>query len=120
MFEGAEVISSYTAQQAVEDGILIEVPEDIKREHAVLTDVFMTSNLYHAHAEFKPIAGILDAEGAARMTHLRMSQLVRAARVAFLAGDPQDFMRTNIFDHGVNYWAVIDGAGLTLMLPEDY
>jgi hypothetical protein len=47
------------------------------------------------------------------------------ARLAFSCGDPQDMMRTNIRvilrGHGtVTVWGVIDGAGLTLMLPEDY
>jgi hypothetical protein len=55
----------------------------------------------------------------------RMADLVNMARLAFSRGDNKDRMRTNIRvilkGHGtVTVWGVIDGAGLTLMLPEDY
>jgi hypothetical protein len=50
-------------------------------------------------------------------------------RGAFLAGDPNDRMRTGIKvifrnapgrDDLVTLWAVIDGAGVTIMVPSDY
>ena len=54
-----------------------------------------------------------------------MADVVNMARYAFSGGDREDTMRTNIRvtlkGHGtVTVWGVIDGAGLTLMLPGDY
>jgi hypothetical protein len=121
MFEEADIISVYTADQAVEDGILVEVPEEIRRAYNIVARVFVTTNLYRSHVEVRPLSSLIDERSATTLTRLRMAQLVRAAALVFRAGDPEDLMRTNItYRDGTVVWGVIDGAGVTLMLPEDY
>lgn len=110
-FEWGEPISVYTKAQAVEDGQQVAVPQDILDMLDVRAQVYLTSNLYFGHI----VAGDDDAA-----THHNLWTLVRAASVAFRAGDTSDMMRTNIVIDGVTVWGVIDGDGVTLMLPEDY
>jgi len=120
LFDGAEVISTYTAAQAVDDGLLVEVPRSWSRKesNAVYSNdlcfsasVYITSNLYTR----------IETEGDDEATEVAVRLQLRYAFEAFKAGDALDLMRTSIESpSGLRVWGVIDGAGLTLMLPEDY
>jgi hypothetical protein len=108
-----EPIYVYTAEQAVADGALVRVPAELSR-----------APIYLSRALFEKVEVPAGMEGTQDLMG-RMADVVHMARLAFSCGDPQDMMRTNIQvilqDHGlVTAWGVIDGAGLTLMLPEDY
>ena len=108
-----EVIYTYTAEQAVQDGALVRVPAELSR-----------APIYLTRALFEKVRVPAGMEGTQDLTG-RMADLVYMARLAFSYGDKGDRMRTNIRvilkGHGtVKVWGVIDGAGLTLMLPEDY
>ena len=108
-----EPIYVYTAEQAVEDGALVRVPAELSR-----------APIYLSRALFEKVEVPTGMEGTQDLMG-RMADVVQMARLAFSGGDPQDMMRTNIRvilrGHGtVTVWGVIDGAGLTLMLPEDY
>ena len=48
MFDNADLISVYTRQQAIEDGIFVDVSE-VARTHGFLIPVALTTNLYHSH-----------------------------------------------------------------------
>jgi len=108
-----ETIFSYTTEQAVEDGLLVRVPAELSRQPIYLT-----------RALFELVEVPAGMEGSQDLTG-RLADVVSAARLAFSGGDREDRMRTNIRvilrGHGtVEVWGVIDGVGLTLMLPEDY
>ena len=48
MFEDSDIISCYTRDQAIEDGIFVDVSE-VAKKHGFLIPVALTSNLYHSH-----------------------------------------------------------------------
>ena len=45
----AEVIYSYTRSDAIRDGVLLEVPDDIVREAGIVYPVAVTDNLRGTH-----------------------------------------------------------------------
>lgn len=110
-FEDADIISRYSKAQAVEDGEQVAVPQDILTALNVSLPVYVTISLFHGYVS----AGD-DEDG----TNVNLYRLVRAASVAFRAGDTSDMMRTNIAFDEVTVWGVIDGDGVTLMLPTDW
>jgi hypothetical protein len=108
-----EPIYAYTAEQAVQDGSLVRVPAELSR-----------APIYLSRALFEMVKVPAGMEGTQDLMG-RMADLVNMARLAFSRGDQGDRMRTNIRvilkGHGtVAVLGVVDGAGLTLMLPEDY
>ena len=108
-----EPIYVYTAEQAVEDGALVRVPAELSR-----APIYLSRALFELVKVPPRMEGTQDLMG-------RMADVVHMARLAFSGGDRGDRMRTNIrvilLGHGtVKVWGVIDGSGLTLMLPEDY
>jgi hypothetical protein len=117
-----EVIYGYSAEQGIEDGFLDKVPEQLAREAGFKCPVMLASG---AQAEVAVPAGM---EGEQDYTG-RLWDVLCLVRGAFLAGDPNDRMRTGIKvifrnapgrDDLVTLWAVIDGAGVTIMVPSDY
>lgn len=109
-FDWGEPIYVYSKADAVADGSQVEVPADIRTALNVKAPVYVTIALWHPHVQTD------DPD----VTSANAYRLVRAASDAFRAGDTSDMMRTNIVFDGVTVWGVIDGDGVTLMLPEDY
>jgi hypothetical protein len=108
-----EPIYTYTAEQAVEDGLLVRVPAELSRP-----PIYLSRALFELVKVPAGMEGIQDLMG-------RMADVVNMARLAFSGGDRENTMRKNIRvilrGHGtVKVWGVIDGAGLTLILPSDY
>ena len=108
-----ETIFSYAAEEAVEDGLLVRVPAELSRH-----PIYLTRALFELVEVPAGMEGNQDLMG-------RLADVVHVARLAFSGGDREDRMRTNIRvvleGHGsVEVWGVIDGAGLMLMLPDDY
>ena len=105
-----EPISVYTADQAVEDGFLFRVPADLAPRPTYLTASVVSLCT-------PPKGSCDDFVG-------RVSDVLTMTRYAFSRGDQTDRMRTGIVVRigraNVTLWAVIDGAGLTIMQPEDY
>lgn len=117
-----EVIYSYTAEHAVEDGTLYPVPADLASGAGFKVPVYLATGAY---CEVKVPDGM---DGEQDYTG-RLWDVLCLVRGAFLAGDPNDRMRTGIKvifrnapgrDDLVTLWAVIDGAGVTIMTPDDY
>jgi hypothetical protein len=108
-----EPIYAYTAEQAEQDGALVRVPAELSQQ-----PIYLTRALFELVEVPAGMEETQDLMG-------RMADVAHMARLAFSGGDQSDRMRTNIRvilrGHGtVTVWGVIDGAGLTLMLPEDY
>ncbi len=107
-----EPISTYTADQAVEDGMLVRLPDELAGPHPI----YLTAAVLDLCCPPKGIAW--ESYGG------RVRDVLTMTRLAFRGGDHEDRMRTNIRvkigRRTVTLWAVIDGAGLTVMTPEDY
>lgn len=111
-----EVISTYTVEQAVEDGSLVRVPQP--ELHGFTEPVLLTGALWATLAT--PNEGEAEAD-----TTLRVVSLLRAAKDA-LAHDA--LVNNGLFakfshriggeDHDL--FAAVDGAGVTVMFPSDY
>ena len=105
-----EPIYTYTAEQAVEDGQLFRVPADLAPRATYLT---------------ASVVGLCTPpKGSCEDFTGRVADVLTMTRLAFSRGDQDDRMRTGIVvkigARNVTLWAVIDGAGLTIMQPEDY
>lgn len=104
------IISSYTREQAVDDGVLYRVPENVRLLHRIKDDTCLSAGLFN-----------LLRDDDERMTRVRVSALL----VTFILAcrhldDTFSEFPFLIMGNTVKVWAVLDGDGLTLMLPEDY
>ncbi|MFA5127789.1 MAG: hypothetical protein WC457_02165 [Patescibacteria group bacterium] len=110
-----EIVHTYTREQAIEDGVLVEtgtaIVPSVKGIAAV--SVCITVNCYAtAH---------LDDDGRrARVVELALAAL-------FNKPDREDtpYMRLRVLKENLpagcpTIWAILDGDGITVMLPEDY
>ncbi len=100
-----EIIHSYTATEAVADGILIELGSLGE------IPVYATANCF---------------ERAGLDNPLHQKGVVLEAVAALKKPDPEDsdYMKLRVLHKGIaaDYdclWAILDGQGVTLMFPED-
>jgi len=103
LFDDAEVISTYTAEQAVEDGILVEVGR------AGNCPVYITRNCM-VTLELEE-----DDEKRREVVELCLHALQQPDR----EDDDYRCLRALTVDD-VKVWAILDGQGVTIMRPEDY
>lgn len=98
-FEDMEIISVYTQEQAIEDGILIPVGFCGKQK------VIFTSNLF--------ADGYEDAD--------KRVALVRKGLEMLRGDDPEDtkYMRLRVIEKD-RIWVIWNAEGFTFMKPEDY
>ena len=94
------VISKYTAKDAVEDGIFVEVGYVGKEP------VYFTTNLFES--------GGYDA-------YDKRISLVKKGLTLLGTQDPEDsdYMRLRVIEKD-EIWVVYNGEGITFMKPEDY
>lgn len=83
-FENFTVISTYTRQQAIEDGVLIDI-SSAAAEHGFKLHTVVTDNLYHQY--LLPPAGL---EGEGQSLTGRLHDLLTMAMVAARKGQDQD------------------------------
>jgi len=95
------VISTYTQEQAIEDGILVPVGQLTSGQRVVFT-----RNLFES-------GGYEDTE--------RRVQLVEEGLSLLRKPDPEDtdYMKLRVIEKD-RIWIIVDGNGLTFMRPEDY
>lgn len=94
------VISKYTAKDAVEDGIFVEVGSVGKNP------VYFTSNLF---------------ESGGYKDNSKRIDLVKRGLEMLNEYDPEDsdYMRLRVIEKD-EIWVVYNGEGVTFMKPEDY
>ena len=99
------IISEYTMDQVIGDGILIEVGE-VQREDGAKIKVVFTRNLFE--------------EGGYEDKTKRVA-LVTKGMELLKNSDPEDtdYMRLRVIVKG-KIWVIHDGNGITFMKPEDY
>ena len=101
-----EVISTYTTEEALEDGVLVKLGKfgDIP--------VYATANCFARAGLDNP---------------LQRTGVVLEAIAALKKPDPEDdgFRKLRVLHKGIaaDYdclWVILDGQGITIMFPEDY
>ncbi len=99
------IISEYTMDQAIEDGILIEVGE-VQRNDGTKIRVVFTRTLFE--------------EGGYEDKTKRVALVARGMEL-LKKSDPEDtdYMRLRVIEKG-KIWVIQDGNGITFMKPEDY
>jgi hypothetical protein len=105
LFDDAEIISTYPLQQAIKDGILVEIFKHRWEELSHGKPIVATAHLFHEIS----LAGLMDiwhAFGYWR-EHVMLT----------LPEEEQLFQMTM---NGKTVWVIEDDAAFTLMYPEDY
>ena len=99
------IISEYTMDQGIEDGILVEVGE-VQRNDGTKIRVVFTRTLFE--------------EGGYEDKTKRIALVAKGMKLLDKP-DPEDtdYMRLRVFEKG-KIWVIHDGNGITFMRPEDY
>ena len=128
MFDNAEIISCYTRQDAINDGLFIDVTETAK-EAGLKYPVAVTSNLYHTYINPSDMPTGQDEKG--RLWDV-LWMLVCAIKGTVGKTDGNMSTYPVIFSDGKNQkevtlWAVCEptspndpSPSINIMLPEDY
>ena len=128
LFEDAEIISVYTRQDAINDGIFIDITETAK-EAGIKYPTAVTSNLYHTYINPDPMPSGQDESG--RLWDV-LWMLVCA--IKGMIGKTEGNMTiypVSFYDgqrqREVTIWAVCEptsptdpAPAINIMLPEDY
>jgi hypothetical protein len=105
LFDGAEVIYSYTIEQAINDGVLVPL---VPHRWATLTGgkpLVATANFMAAH----------NVASAMEVWNLYVGW--RTKVMPTLAPEDQMFVTTM---NGADVWLIEDGAAFTILFPSDY
>ena len=97
--DGWEVISRYTQEQAIEDGVLVKVGS------AGNLPVVFTSNLFYDRYEDKENRVVLVERGLVSLQQIDK--------------EDTDYMKLRVLEPG-KIWVILNGDGITFMKPEDY
>lgn len=114
------LVYSYTAKQAVEDGVLIEINPDLCKEAGYRWPVRITQGVSSL---------VIPTEGEQQQGQSlegRMWDLLWMARMAILKANPDEYIVPFDIKFGpkdVRLWACVDGtsgAALHIITPEEY
>jgi len=118
--EYEQPIYSYTARQAMEDGVLVELEDDLRREAGYRWPVRITQGIQ---------ALITPTQQEARQgqsTEGRLWDILFVARVAIQSAQPDDYLipfEVSFSGKEITLWACLDttsGAAIHIVLPEEY
>jgi hypothetical protein len=116
--ENDEIISRYTRESAIEDGVLIDITEQA-RETGIRLPTVVTDHLHHVLEDIPERSSGQDWRGRLHdvlwMTFLKLKSMQTRQDEEFPAE-----VKVVIDGEMQTLWAVIDGDGLTIMYPEDY
>lgn len=119
-FQDFELISSYSRQQAIEDGVLVDVTVQA-RETGILLPTVLTDHLQHVLEDIPAASLGQDYRGRLHdvlwITFLKLKSF--GGKKLTEVGFP---VEVKVILDGTTHtlWIVIDGDGLTIMYPEDY
>jgi hypothetical protein len=104
-FDDAPVISEYTLQQAIEDGVLVEIFKNRWLELSGGKPIIATTHLF----EEVSLAGLLEI----------WNEFV-TWRKTVMTTLPEEEQLFHTRMNGKKVWVIEDGQAFTLMYPEDY
>ncbi|OGF48588.1 MAG: hypothetical protein A2231_11385 [Candidatus Firestonebacteria bacterium RIFOXYA2_FULL_40_8] len=102
--KGWEVISTYTMEQALSDGILVKCGWAISGK--VKAPVVFTSNLFYS-------GGYTDADKRLKLIKLGLESLQKPDK------EDDGYRKLRVLEQN-KIWVIEDGTGITFMRPEDY
>jgi hypothetical protein len=112
------IISRYTRENAIDDGVLVDVTEQAK-ETGIRVPTVITSHLHQVLEDIPETSAGQDYRGRLHdvlwMTFLKLK--------AMQSSRSDDFpVQLDVIIDGQKQtlWAFVDGDGLTIMFPEDY
>jgi hypothetical protein len=105
IFDDAEVISTYPLQQAINDGVLVEIFKNRWQELSNGKPIVATAYLFREVS----LAGLMEIWNE----YVQWQKLVRPT----LPAEQQLFTTTM---NSKTVWVIEDDAAFTLMYPEDY
>ena len=105
IFDDADVISTYTLQQAIEDGVLVEIFKNRWKTLSGGKPIVATAHLFNEGS----LAGLLEIwnEYVAWRKHTEPT-----------LPEEERLFTSTMNDHKV--WVLEDGEAFTLLYPEDY
>jgi hypothetical protein len=104
-FEDAKVISTYTLQQAIEDGVLVEIFKNRWKELSSGKPIVATDHIFNEIS----LAGLLEIWNEFVNWRKRFMPTLQ---------EEDRLFQTKMNEKKV--WVMEDGAAFTLMYPEDY
>ena len=105
IFDDADVISAYPLEQAIKDGVLVEIFQNRWGELSGGKPIVATS---HLHSEIS-LAGLMEI----------WNEFVKWQR-HIMPTLPEEDRLFHTTMNGKKVWVIEDGAAVTLMYPEDY
>jgi len=99
-----EIVSTYTMEQAVSDGILVKVGWCISGK--AKTPVVFTSNLFYS-------GGYQDADQRLKLITRGLESLKKPDK------EDDGYRKLRVLEKK-EIWVIEDGTGITFMKPEDY
>jgi hypothetical protein len=109
--EGKNIISAYSLDQAIEDGVLVEVFKDNWQELSGGKPIVVTAHLF----QFIQAGGVLSLG-----VLLQVWNEYVAWRKDIMPTLPEADQMFVTKMNGNNVWVVEDGQAFTMMYPEDY
>jgi hypothetical protein len=104
-FDEATVISTYTLQQAIEDGVLVEIFKNRWKELSSGKPIVATNHIFNEIS----LAGLLEIWN--EFVHWRVNVMPTL---------PEADRLFHTTMNGKKVWVIEDGASFTLMYSEDY
>jgi hypothetical protein len=105
IFDDADVISRYTLDQAIEDGVLVEIFISQWKELSGGKPIIATAHLFNAIS----LAGLMEIWNEFVQWQKQVMPTLPEAEPLF---------HTTM--NGETVWVIEDGAAFTLMYPDDY
>jgi hypothetical protein len=119
-FEDFTLIHSYSRQQAIEDGVLVDVSAEA-RETGIRLPTVLTDHVHHVLERIPAESRGQDYRGRLHdvlwMTFLKLKSL-GSKKVSELESPLE--LEVIIDGEKHRLWIAVDGDGLTIMYPEDY
>jgi hypothetical protein len=119
-FDDFALISTYTRQQAIDDGVLVDVSVQA-RETGILLPTVLTAHLHQVLEEIPAESLGQDYRGRLHdVLWLTFLTLKSFGTKTISAVEFPVEMQVIIDGRTHQLWLVVDGDGLTIMYPEDY
>src|SRR5260370_41943058 len=112
------VISRYTREQAIEDGVLADITQQA-RETGIVLPTAITDHLHQVLVDIPETSVGQDYRG--RLHDVLWMTFLKLKSIQATRDDDFPALIDVIIDaRKQTLWAVVDGEGLTIMFPEDY
>ena len=106
IFDDADIISSYPLQQAIDDGVLVEIFKDKWEQLSSGKPIVATAHLYNEVNSIEQLAMVWD------------KFILWCRHVQDTLPEEEQLFTTHVNDKKV--WVIEDRQAITMMYPEEY